>query len=277
MKNLIKKIINQFLELFSKTSIGKYVHKSLIDQAMSKTSTIIHNDEKLIFSTPNTLNAYRVTSFSSKEPETLEWIDGFEKDSVFWDIGANIGLYSCYAAQKRNAQVISFEPSVFNLELLARNIYLNELNNLITIIPIPLTHINGKSSLNMTTTEWGGALSTFGEKYGQDGEDLNQVFKFNTFGLKMDYLLDFLDLKLPKYIKIDVDGIEHLVLKGGPKILSQIDSILIEIDDDFSEQSKKCIEFLNQSGLTFIEKRQSDESIGTCQYNQIWRRIKNES
>ena len=53
MKNLIKKIINQFLELFSKTSIGKYVHKSLIDQAMSKTSTIIHNDEKLIFSTPN--------------------------------------------------------------------------------------------------------------------------------------------------------------------------------------------------------------------------------
>ena len=125
----------------------------------------------------------------------------------------------------------------------------------------------------MSTTEWGGALSTFGETYGQDGKNLNQVFKFNTFGLKMDYLSDCLDLKAPKYIKVDVDGIEHLVLKGGLKILSQIDSILIEIDDAFSEQSNKCTEILTQSGLSFIEKRQSDQSKGTGQYNQIWRRI----
>ena len=43
--------------------------------------------------------------FFSKEPETLEWIDNFSKDSsIFWDIGANIGLYSIYNSIKIKIQ-----------------------------------------------------------------------------------------------------------------------------------------------------------------------------
>ena len=36
-----------------------------------------------------------------QEPETLEWIDTFQNDKkiIFWDIGANIGIYSIYALQ----------------------------------------------------------------------------------------------------------------------------------------------------------------------------------
>ena len=42
----------------------------------------------------NRLVEWRVDTFFTKEPETLEWIDGFEKKDnlIFWDIGANIGL-----------------------------------------------------------------------------------------------------------------------------------------------------------------------------------------
>jgi FkbM family methyltransferase len=47
------------------------------------------------------------------------------RGSVLWDIGANVGLYSCYAVKARDCRVFAFEPSVFNLELLARNIFLN--------------------------------------------------------------------------------------------------------------------------------------------------------
>ena len=93
-----------------------------------------HNEIKLSFVTPNPLNIYRVKSFSTKEPETLEWIDSFTNDSVFWDVGANIGLYSCYAATKKGCDVIAFEPSVFNLELLARNISNNQLLEKISIM-----------------------------------------------------------------------------------------------------------------------------------------------
>ena len=34
----------------------------------------------------------RVNTIFSKEPETIEWIDSFENKSIFWDIGAIIGV-----------------------------------------------------------------------------------------------------------------------------------------------------------------------------------------
>ena len=71
----------------------------------------LHNDSyqtlailnyNIIFFVPNSVVQWRVNTFFSKEPETLEWIDNFKffKDGVFWDIGANIGLYSIYASLK---------------------------------------------------------------------------------------------------------------------------------------------------------------------------------
>jgi len=272
MKKTIKKVIEWLLDKLSNTATGRFVHRSLIDKAMSKTANVNHNETSLVFSIPNTLNEYRVNSFSSKEPETLEWIDSFKEGSVFWDIGANVGLYTCYAAKKKDCLVISFEPSVFNLELLARNIFLNSATNAVTIVPLPLSDNNEANTLNMSTTEWGGALSTFGKSYGQDGKDLIEIFKFKTYGFKMDYLAEVMKLPLPKYIKIDVDGIEHLILKGGSKTLSTVDGVLIEIDDNFSEQEKKCSELLTSSGLELIEKRHGRGLEGTGQYNQIWKR-----
>ena len=123
---------------------------------MSRSQVVTHQNVSLIFSTPNPLNQYRADTFSSKEPETLEWIDRMPKGSILWDIGANVGLYSCYAAKKCGGRVFSFEPSIFNLELLGRNIFLNKLTDLVTIIPLPLSEELGVSKLNMTTTQWGG-------------------------------------------------------------------------------------------------------------------------
>ena len=60
--------------------------------------------------------------------------------SIFWDIGANVGLYSIYAAKLKNCEVYAFEPSVFNLEVLSKNIFLNKLTDNITTISLPLTN-----------------------------------------------------------------------------------------------------------------------------------------
>jgi hypothetical protein len=71
------------------------------------------------------------------------------------------------------------------LKLLARNIFLNNLTNNICIVPIALSDKLGSSQMHMTSTEWGGALSTFGESYGWDGEEIQQVFEFKTMGVRM--------------------------------------------------------------------------------------------
>ena len=58
------------------------------------------------------------------------------------------------------------------------------------------------------------AKSTFGEDYGHDGQLLEKIFGFQTVGLSMIHAVKLLKIIEPDYIKMNVDGIEHLIFKG---------------------------------------------------------------
>ncbi len=275
IKSVLKAIINWFLIFLRNFKTGRYVCEQILDESMNQTKVIDHSGVKLIFAVPNSLSNYRADSFSTKEPETLEWIDSMPDGSVVWDIGANVGIYSCYAAKHRNCRVFAFEPSVFNLELLARNIFLNELTERVTIVPLPLSDELSLNGLNMTSTVWGGALSTFGQSYGHDGETMQKVFVIPTIGLSMVDAVGLLRISQPDYIKMDVDGIEHLILKGGIPVLSKTKSVLIEINDKFNTQAQEADLYLREAGFTLKEKRHADyfdtyTTAARHTYNQIW-------
>jgi FkbM family methyltransferase len=278
VKNKIKLLVNFFINLITKTRLGFYVLRNLLDSAMGKFVEITHEGLSLKIVIPNTLCEWRAKTFSTKEPETLDWIDSFEERSVVWDIGANVGLYSMYAAKKRNCSVWSYEPSVFNLELLARNIFINGLHRQICILPFALSEHMGTSAMRMTTTEWGGALSTFGKNLGWDGKEVHEIFEFKTIGFSMNDAKELLKIPQPDYIKMDVDGLEHFILKGGKSVLALVKGVLIEVNDDFNEQAEQCHKFLTQAGLVLQQKRQSDYIASNTagfqnSYNQIWARI----
>jgi FkbM family methyltransferase len=274
IKKSIKTLVKYLVSTISKNQYGVRFIDYFVTQVLNKTQTVYHNGTKFILSTPNGLNHYRADTFSTKEPETLEWVNTFKSGSILWDIGANVGLYSCYAAKTKNCKVYSFEPSVFNLELLAKNIWLNSLTSNISIIPMPLSDKIGFNTLNMSSVLWGGALSTFGETYGYDGEELNTIFEFTTLGITMNESNTLLNIPFPDYIKIDVDGIEHLILKGGMDIIKNCKAILIEIDDDFELQSNQTKELLQNCGLHLLEKKHAEIYSNTTTYNQIWVRNK---
>ena len=87
---------------------------------------IFDKSKKLKFYTPSRIASYRAHTFFSKEKDTLEWIEKYgDKNKVFFDIGANIGVYTLFYAATHNSKVYSFEPSFRNLDLLVRNIVLN--------------------------------------------------------------------------------------------------------------------------------------------------------
>jgi len=275
-KKFIKYSISTVISFFVKTRLGRYVLDQFSNSAMSSQQVIRHGGVELAFVVPNSLNLFRANTFSSKEPETLEWIDQIPEGSVLWDIGANVGLYSCYAAKKRGCNVFAFEPSVFNLELLARNIHLNKLVEKIAIIPLPLTRSLQISTLNMTSTDWGGALSTFAENYGDDGKDMNKVFEFCTVGMSMDQAAQVLNIPPPSHIKMDVDGIEHLILAGGGGVLRQVSELAIEVNEDFIVQAENVKKYCEEAGLVFREKRHSEMFEKNARfgntYNQVWYR-----
>lgn len=255
-----------------KTHIIKFYFifiEKIIVLLLNRNTKITHNNVNLEFYSPNFLCYYRSNTFSTKEPETLEWIDSFEKDSVFWDIGANVGLYSIYAA-KKNSMVYAFEPSFFNLEILVRNINQNNLMSKIHVLPIALSDKSILSEFRLTSIQWGGALSTFDKKYGYDGNNLNQIFSYLTIGFKADELLKILNLPNPDYIKLDVDGIEHLILSGAYSTLSKVKSILIEISSGFHEQRDFCNNLLRKLGFNNVRNGEISGPAGTI--NQIWER-----
>lgn len=275
IKGFVSLIIKLLLRALVYFKFGRFFYEQIIFEIVNRTKTIEHFGVKLEFSAPNSLSMWRVDSFSTKEPETLDWIDQIPNGSVLWDIGANVGLYSCYASKKKECRVFAFEPSVFNLELLARNIHLNGLEHLVTIIPIPLSDKCSISHLNMTSVSWGGAMSTFGQDYGHDGELMDTVFVTPLIGISMADAVGALAIPRPDYIKMDVDGIEHLILKGGKSILQNTVGVIIEINDKFDTQSRAADLYLREAGFELKEKRHAEEynnvnSPAKDTYNQIW-------
>jgi FkbM family methyltransferase len=275
IKHLVKSAIDWTLRSVASVRYGRSFLERVIVSVTARTQTIHHHGLALTFASPNSLNRFRIDTFSSKEPETLEWIDRMPQGSVLWDIGANIGLYSCYAAKAAGCRVYAFEPSVFNLEMLARNIFLNDLTGQIVIVPLPLSEKIAVNVFNMSTTDWGGALSTFGQPFGHDGNDLRKIFEYSTIGVSMVDAVTLLKIPQPDYIKIDVDGIEHMILKGGGAVLRDTQGVLIEINEQFETQFVESRRYLSESGFVLKERRHADMFDDTQfknTYNQIWHR-----
>lgn len=253
----------------SRTRPGKFLYQLVINAAMNQTHAVNWRSQHMVFATPNSLSLYRADSFATKEPGTLEWIEALPEGAIFWDVGANVGLYSIYASKARRCRVYAFEPSVFNLELLARNINHNQLQERVTIVPIALGDALAVASFKMTSTEWGGALSGFGHDVDQNGAPIRAVFEYQTMGVSMDQALSLLQLPQPDSLKIDVDGIEHFILRGGYTVLSQARSVLIEINDEFTDQAEEAARHLKNAGLTLYRK--CDLGVPNT-FNQWWRR-----
>ena len=80
------------------------------------------------------------------------------------------------------------------------------------------------------------------------------------------------------YIKIDVDGIEHLILDGARDLLSnnKLKSVLVEINENFIDQTQKVNEIMKNAGFKLREKKQVEQSVkGTVfekSYNCIFDR-----
>jgi FkbM family methyltransferase len=263
--------VKSFIYIIIKKIYGIKLYDLLLSFIRSRYHSILYNGKKYTFFTPNSVCLWRARTFSSKEPETLNWIKGFHHGSIFWDIGANVGLYSIFAAKNNNCKVLSFEPSIFNLEVLGKNIFKNNCTDLITIIPLAISNKIGKGLLNMSSLEYGGALSTFDKTYGSDGNVFDIKFKFSILSIALDDLTCKLNFEYPDYIKIDVDGIEQLILEGGINVLKNAKSILIELPDLWKEQKDACEQILVSAGFEIMLNSDWDINLNpNGSPNQIW-------
>ena len=270
---LAKAPLIKFLGFLNQFSLFRYSFDFIFDFSLTRTANVNHNGIKLRLISPNQLINYRIKTFSSKEPETLAWIDTLESSDVLWDIGANIGLYTCYAASK-GIPVVAFEPSYLNIHTLVANISLNNLSSIVTIVPLPLSNKCQVAEFNSRFTRVGSALSSFSDNIGYDGKTFTPTVRYSIPGLTVDSSLKTFDLPAPSAIKIDVDGLEHLILDGSVDTLKLVRTVLIEVNDNFHDQSDSVQSTLTTLGFKLLLKEhsalieQSDTFDKT--FNQIW-------
>jgi len=132
---------------------------------------------------------------------------------VAFDIGANIGIHTMLMAKKAgvHGKVIAFEPEENNYETLLKNIRMNKMQNVLTVkTALGDTVEDGKLYVNKHVGI--GAISLIEST----DSDMCQMVEVRPG----DYLVEKLNLPVPKVVKIDVEGFEYPVIKGLLKTLS---------------------------------------------------------
>jgi len=216
--------------------------------------TVYEGEIPVRYGTPNTITRWRVDSLFTKEPDTIDWIRGFAVDDVFVDIGANVGMYTIWAARTRGVRTFAFEPESQNYALLCRNIMMNGLSEKVVAYCLALSDLASYSLLHLSQFETGGSCHTYGEKLDFKLEKLNTTLAQGCVSSTLDTLVAAGVLPVPNHIKIDVDGIEHKVLEGCRKTLadSRLRSVLVEINTNL-ELHRKVIADMQALGFTYSD------------------------
>jgi FkbM family methyltransferase len=145
------------------------------------------------------------------EPDEVALIQRFAKPgTVFVDVGANFGYYICLARQQE-AHVVAVEPLRENLDILYGNLESNGWGD-VEIFPMALGAEPGTAVLY-----GGGTAASFGPRWAGQSEAFKRTVAVTT----MDALLAARFPGREMFIKIDVEGFEHVVLEGASQTLAR--------------------------------------------------------
>jgi FkbM family methyltransferase len=225
-------------------------------EALVPHQTLSEGATQVVYATPNVFTKWRVDSLFKKEPDTIEWIRGFQPDDVFVDIGANVGMYTIWAAKTRRVRTFAFEPESQNYALLCRNIVMNGLTDTVVAYCLALSDTASYSLLHLSQFLIGGSCHSFGEKIDPWLEHRDTKLSQGCVSATLDTLVAGDVLPMPNHIKIDVDGLEHKVLAGCRSVLAdrRLKSVLVEINTNL-ELHRKIIIDMKALGFDFSEQQ----------------------
>ena len=225
------------------------------------------------FYAPSPLLISRAGSALSKETDTIRWIDGFGQGTVFWDVGANVGVFSLYAAIRKPVSVVSFEPLAANFHVLSRNIHLNQLDDRISAYCIAFSGQTQLGVLNIASPLMGASLSQFG----QPGE-MSRYWgghagaAHGMIGFTIDDFISQFDPPFPNYLKIDVDGLELPILAGARSTLRdpRMRSVLVELSLNRQDEHETAVQVLEEAGFSFVSRGAKQENSNESAANHVF-------
>ena len=199
---------------------------------LNPVATIEWHGKKIHYCVPTRHVFWRFDTLKTKERDTIDWIAGFAEDAIFADIGANVGMYTIWAAATAGVRVFAFEPESQNFALLNRNIIANDLGGRITAYCVALNDKSEFGNLFLSSFVEGGSCHNFGESVNFHLKPMKAAYRQGCFSVPLDQLIANGVVPCPTYIKIDVDGNEHKVITGAAETLKneKLKSVLVELN-----------------------------------------------
>ncbi|MCX7715971.1 MAG: FkbM family methyltransferase [Endomicrobia bacterium] len=153
---------------------------------------------------------------------------------VVYDIGAHIGYFSLlsYVLTGTTGKIYAFEPNKYNLFLLSQHIRVNKCKNVV-IVDKAVSDKVGVVMFSLGNGSGTGRISDKGE------------YEVETTTLDKFVLED--RNEIPDLIKMDVEGEELNVLRGGMKFLSKYRPILF-VSTHSNKLYKDCYSYLVEIG-----------------------------
>jgi FkbM family methyltransferase len=175
--------------------------------------------------------------FESEKQRLISSI--IQPDSVFYDVGANVGFYSLLGAVLVGAtgRVFAFEPLPRNLAYLRRHLALNRAVN-VDVLELAVGEQDGVGSFTDEATGCMGHLS-------EEGAISVPV-------ARLDSLVDSGRLLPPNYIKMDIEGAELSALRGARSCIRQYRP-LIFLATHGSQVHAACCHLLESWGYECTE------------------------
>jgi FkbM family methyltransferase len=218
-------------------------------ERLNPTCEVAHASGAVRYLTPSSHLKWRVDSLFEKEPSTIEWIAGFRADEILVDVGANVGMYTVWAAKTRGVRVYAFEPEAQNYALLNRNLVLNGLGERVTAYCLALSNAEGFSELHLSDLRAGGSCHSLGERVDFAHRPMRPAYSQGCISARLDDLVSRRVVAEPHYVKIDVDGFEPKVIAGAAAVLrdSRLKSLLVEINQNLPDHME-LVAHLNACG-----------------------------
>lgn len=236
--------------------------------------SVLYGSAEFTMHCPTNIVFNRAKGFSLKEPETVKWLEtNLRDDSVFWDIGSNVGVFSLFAsALMPKCSILAFEPESQNYAGLVKNIALNKAAN-IQAHMLAISGVKQSQSflkLHVSDLVTGGAVHSLGSKSPWFSGEVK--FMQPVFACTIDELVENFKFTPPDLIKLDVDGIELDILEGGKRVLSQTTkTILLELDCGDAEQVQSMYDQLQSCGFTLSAHSEREHKVnGKTPRNYIW-------
>lgn len=170
-----------------------------------------------LFISPDAQLKYLRPGSAGFDPLLLSVVQEFIKpNDIVWDVGANVGVFG-WAAAGRSAEVLAIEPDPWLASLLRSSERLAANRRLkFQTLSAALSDHNGVANLMIANRgRASNALVTAGGNENMGG--VREIISVPT--LTLDTLLR--ECGPPNFVKIDVEGAESLVLKGGCRVLRE--------------------------------------------------------